>query len=216
MKINYFIAHLFAILIYLIECRSYYDILGVKKDESTGGIKKAFRNLALKYHPDKVKNPDKKTEENFREIVAAYEVLSDPDKRKMYDMTGSNTNGNQHHQHHRNNEDFNFDDFFKNFDEAFKSHHENHQRAHRKAHAEAMKKHHGFHFDFDDLFDDFAGFGGHDHIDADGFGGFGSDLHEAGDSYFSEFRETKGGKNCKTVTKKEGNTVMTHTECTSN
>jgi DnaJ-class molecular chaperone len=70
MKNQLLAANILVILIYLIDCRSYYDILGVKKDESTGGIKKAFRNLALKYHPDKVKNPDKKTEEKFREIVA--------------------------------------------------------------------------------------------------------------------------------------------------
>jgi curved DNA-binding protein CbpA len=58
------------VCIIVIESRSYYDILGVRKDASADGIKRAFRNLALKYHPDKVKNPDKKTEERFQEIVA--------------------------------------------------------------------------------------------------------------------------------------------------
>lgn len=71
MKISFNIS--FALLLVLFEkclCSSYYDILGVEKDASTAEIKKAFRNLALKFHPDKVKNADKNTEERFREIVS--------------------------------------------------------------------------------------------------------------------------------------------------
>lgn len=64
--------------------KDYYRILGVDKKSSTEDIKKAFRVLARKYHPDITKN-DKKLEEKFKDIFEAYEVLSDSDKRKTYD-----------------------------------------------------------------------------------------------------------------------------------
>ncbi len=71
------------------EYKDYYKILGVDKKASQEDIKKAFRKLAVKYHPDK--NPgDKKAEEKFKEINEAYEVLKDPEKRKKYDELGEN------------------------------------------------------------------------------------------------------------------------------
>ena len=67
--------------------RDYYEILGVEKNASAEDIKKAFRKLALKYHPDK--NPgDKTAEEKFKEAAEAYNVLRDPDKRQKYDQFG--------------------------------------------------------------------------------------------------------------------------------
>lgn len=65
--------------------KDYYNILGVNKDASQEDIKKAYRKLSLKYHPDK--NPDNKelAEEKFKEINEAHSVLSDPEKRKQYD-----------------------------------------------------------------------------------------------------------------------------------
>ncbi len=71
------------------EYKDYYKTLGVAKTASTDEIKKAFRKLAVKYHPDK--NPGNKTaEEKFKEITEANEVLSDPEKRKKYDEVGEN------------------------------------------------------------------------------------------------------------------------------
>ena len=67
--------------------RDYYDVLGVSKSADATEIKKAYRKLAMKYHPDK--NPgDKEAEEKFKEINEAYEVLSDETKRRNYDQFG--------------------------------------------------------------------------------------------------------------------------------
>ena len=67
--------------------RDYYEVLGVQKGASAEEIKKAYRKLALKYHPDR--NPDnKEAEEKFKEAAEAYEVLSDDDKRSRYDQFG--------------------------------------------------------------------------------------------------------------------------------
>ena len=68
--------------------KSYYDVLGVASDASESDIKKAFRALAMQFHPDR--NPgDAKAEERFKEVNAAYAVLSDPDKRAHYDRFGT-------------------------------------------------------------------------------------------------------------------------------
>lgn len=83
----------------------YYQILGVAKTATADEIKKAYRKLALKYHPDK--NPDDKAaEEKFKEISEAYAVLSDPEKRQQYDTFGSAGFRQRYSQ----------EDIFRNFD----------------------------------------------------------------------------------------------------
>src|SRR5262245_33990789 len=67
--------------------RDYYEILGVARTASAEEIKKSYRQLALKYHPDR--NPgDKEAEENFKHAAEAYEALGDPEKRQLYDRFG--------------------------------------------------------------------------------------------------------------------------------
>ncbi|ROT83527.1 putative dnaJ protein-like 1 [Penaeus vannamei] len=66
--------------------KDYYKILGLSKDASEGDIKRAYRNMALKYHPDKNKSND--AEEKFKLVAEAYEVLSDKKKRNIYDQYG--------------------------------------------------------------------------------------------------------------------------------
>src|SRR6478752_1167364 len=67
--------------------RDYYEILGVSKSSSAEEIKKAYRKIAIKYHPDK--NPDDPSaEEKFKEAAEAYEILSSPEKKQRYDQFG--------------------------------------------------------------------------------------------------------------------------------
>src|SRR5512132_4331427 len=69
--------------------KDYYKILGVERNADADAIKKAYRKLARQYHPD-VNKGDKRAEERFKEINEANDVLSDPEKRKLYDQLGAN------------------------------------------------------------------------------------------------------------------------------
>lgn len=69
--------------------KDYYEVLGVAKEASADDIKKVYRKLVMQYHPDRVPEPEKKqAEEKFKEISEAYAVLSDPQKRQLYDQYG--------------------------------------------------------------------------------------------------------------------------------
>ena len=84
----------------------YYQILGVGREASAEEIKKAYRKLAMKYHPDKAKGDKKLAEEKFKQISKAYAVLSNPEKRQQYNQFGSQG------FHER----FSKEDIFKGFD----------------------------------------------------------------------------------------------------
>src|SRR3990167_9459801 len=87
--------------------RDYYEILGVPKDADLQAIKKKYRSLALKHHPDRVPEEQKKeAEEKFKELSEAYGVLSDPQKRQMYDQYG----------HSGIDQNYTTDDIFKGAD----------------------------------------------------------------------------------------------------
>jgi molecular chaperone DnaJ len=96
--------------------RDYYEILGIAKSASPEDIKKAYRKVAIQYHPDK--NPgDKAAEEKFKEAAEAYEVLSDADKRAQYDRFGHSRPGQGGFSGHT----MNMEDIFSQFGDIFGS-----------------------------------------------------------------------------------------------
>jgi molecular chaperone DnaJ len=96
--------------------RDYYEILEVPKDADEGAIKKSYRKIAMKFHPDRNPN-DKSAEEKFKEAAEAYEVLSDPDKRARYDRFGHAGMANQGGFHSA--ESMTMDDIFAQFGDVF-------------------------------------------------------------------------------------------------
>nr|XP_020506048.1 dnaJ homolog subfamily B member 9-like [Labrus bergylta] len=211
---------------FILAKRDYYELLGVPRDATERQVKKAFHKLALKYHPDRNKDPD--AEAKFREIAEAYEMLSDDKRRREYDQFGHGPSpgegrrggggagggGYNFKQHYQS---FNFDDIFKDFDH-FGHQHRHHfhsqsqNQAHQKkhfdspfqAHEEAMNKHKR-QFQrgafgggvFDDMFEDLEKM-------------FTFNTH----SSRTESRFQSAGKqHCRTVTQRRGNMVTTFTDC---
>lgn len=105
--------------------KNYYEVLGVDKNASEEEIKKAYRKLARKYHPD-VNPGNKEAEEKFKEINEAYNVLSDESKRKKYDNKPENEAGNKDtnktpkgNRTHAGPHKFDFDDVERTFEQFF-------------------------------------------------------------------------------------------------
>lgn len=211
------------------EEQDHYKVLGVEKTATLKQIKKAYKQLALKYHPDKVRDKSKKksSEEKFFKINQAYETLSDPDKRKLYDMqkTG-NPNpftsgfGGQHFGGQAGH-DFGFESMF--FD--------SYARPQRPFHF-APDFHGGNFFSFDGMFpEDHNSFFEDHHSFGDGSSFFGShfgghsDHHE---NHYAHHQQAHQGHSqrprnqgshfseqraCKTVTQRVGNVVTTFMQC---
>ncbi|CAH8848010.1 unnamed protein product [Trichobilharzia szidati] len=164
--------------------RNYYEILGLTKSASTSDIKKAFRKLAVKYHPDK--NKDKGAQEEFVKIAEAYDVLSDEEKRRQYDNVGHGFYTQQ--SRGGGSPDFDFNSFFHNFDMF---------RQHRRTDNFGG----GSFFNFHDLFED---------DDDNIFSSFGSMFQGSDDS---GVHKRRGQQTCHTETIRRGNTVITRTHC---
>ena len=95
--------------------KNYYEVLGISKTASSDEIKKAYRNLAFKYHPDR-NSGDKVAEEKFKEINEAYDVLSDEKKRADYDSFGtSNSRYSGTNNSYNRNNDFTNEETFWNW-----------------------------------------------------------------------------------------------------
>ncbi len=176
--------------------RDYYEVLGVPKDASDDVIRRAYKKLAIKWHPDKHVDDKKEAEEKFKEISEAYSVLSDPKKKREYDTGGMDFEGFG-----------GFDDFdpFAMFESLF---------------GRSRGKHGGFGnfggFGFDDD-DDFGGFGKHFGKDFGEFKmGFDDDDFDFGSGFGGGFGSGMGqGTSIKKTTQIINGKKITKTETTT-
>lgn len=97
--------------------RDFYEVLGVSKNASSEEIKKAYRRVAIKYHPDKNPNNKKEAEEKFKEAAEAYSVLSNPEKRQRYDQFGYSDSNRRYYD--GTSEGMNMEDIFSSFGDIF-------------------------------------------------------------------------------------------------
>ncbi|XP_062238924.1 dnaJ homolog subfamily B member 9-like [Platichthys flesus] len=221
--------HVLLISEFILAKRDYYDILGVPREATSREIKKAFHQLALKYHPDRNKGQD--TEDKFRDIAEAYETLSDDKRRREYDQFGHGPSAGESHGRGGGGGGgggaYNFKQHYQsfNFDDLFKEHHEHHQQQHFHSHNFAQnQEHQKRHFD--------SHFQAHHEAmnrhnrqfqQQEAFGeGLFDDMFEDLEKMFSfnaHGARTDGGfqsagkQHCRTVTERRGNMVTTYTDC---
>lgn len=93
----------------------YYKLLGVKRDATDAQIKKAFKKMAIKYHPDKNQDDPDKAKAHFQKLANAYETLGDPDKRRTYDVSGEEGVREQEQRGGGGGGHHNMDDMFSQF-----------------------------------------------------------------------------------------------------
>eukprot|EP00347_Sterkiella_histriomuscorum_P010918 403374430 len=130
-------------------CDDYYQTLGLKKGATDAQIKKAFKKMAIKFHPDKNKDDPEGAKKRFQKIANAYETLSDPEKRQIYDQHGEEgVKRQQAGQNAGGGGQFNADDIFNQFFGG------GHRQQHQQQHGQG-KQHFEFHFG--------GGHGGHGH-----------------------------------------------------
>ncbi len=128
--------------------KDYYDILGLDRSASQGEIKKAYRKLARKYHPD-LNQGDQASAEKFKELNEAHEVLSDPEKREKYNQLGSDW---QHHQREGGrSEDYNWNKWQSSQDPS---------SAYRTVSPEEFEEMFGHQGGYSDFFENIFGMGG--------------------------------------------------------
>lgn len=217
------------------QTKDYYKILGLDDTASIPEVKRAFRNLAKKFHPDK--NHELDAEVKFREILEAYEILSDEEKKRQYDSAKSRHGfGNKQGRHfdfgggtRAQNFQFDFTELFKQFEDdifnagsradSVKGHYRAHFGSHFKNHA---KHSGGGFFDMNDFLHDFDG-----HFEAQDndeiFGNmhsmfnFDGGMPDAAAAMRNSVHQGHSHKRrqhrCETVTQKIGNTVTTYTQC---
>lgn len=226
----------------LARCK-HYAVLGIRQSASEKEVKKAFKKLAIQYHPDK--NKEEGAQEKFQEIGAAYEILKDPEKRRQCDQLGDESfshGGGGESPFGGGGFHFNFDDLFSGFgfdddeeethrhgghfgggDSFFNSfHHGGFFNDNDNDHGDDSffnSFHHGGFFDDDSGSDVDA----HDHREP--FGGdsfFGDLFNDDDDGFFNghfhaESRQTtrsrSQSRNCRTITQRVGNMVTTQTIC---
>lgn len=180
------------------DSNNHYEALGVSKTATDREIKKAFRQLAMKYHPDKNKSPG--AEDKFREIAQAYEVLSDSTKRKQYDQLDGRTLFHQDGGDGSFPFTFNFENFMQQFDMKFSDLGFKPFSTNKRKRAENSNI-----FQMNEIFGD------------DLFGNLGSFDSFGGDSFFNDLNSYQSysskSQSCKTVTKMSGNVMTSYTTC---
>ena len=117
---------------------NYYEVLGVSQNATQDEIKKAYRNLAFKYHPDR--NPDnKEAEEKFKEISTAYDVIGDETKRRNYDLSGFRDDSSRSYQQTQSSSSYDTDTYYEWFNQGNRNYYYQYQNNNQYDYEETPK-----------------------------------------------------------------------------